>query len=201
MQYEQLKKQKEKGKKAGEKPEKKKESLKPSPEENTSGPAAEEKVGPAPVTEPTAQETSEKSAEEIVKNDDTILEPESPSRTKHGRQPSLSIQSKIRSDSFRRASGPIPLSPSPSNAKGQGLPALSPDGDAVTEIYRKQASRLEELERDNKRLTKEAEVSEARWRKSEEELEELRENNLQVVDLKARVQKADGKTEELNKLV
>ena len=192
-----MKKQKEKGKKASEKLESKKETFKPASEENGPDSTARKKEDDVPGT---TAEAPEKSIEDTVDSSDTIQEPASPSK-RHGRQPSLSIQSKMRSDSFRRASGPVPLSPSPSGAKGQNLPALSPDGDAVTEIYRKQALRLEELEKENKRLTKEAEASETRWRKSEEELEEIRESNLQVAELKNRVQKADAKVEELNRLV
>ena len=69
------------------------------------------------------------------------------------RQPSVSLQSKIRSTSFRDSG---PLSP----AATSGL-----------------LSRLEELERENRRLSKEAEEHENRWRRVEEELEEVREQN------------------------
>lgn len=44
-----------------------------------------------------------------------------------------------------------------------------------SDIYREQAQRIEELERENKRLAAEVEQGEARWKKGEEELEELRE--------------------------
>ena len=71
----------------------------------------------------------------------------------------------------------------------------------MTEIYRKQAARLEELEKENKRLAKEARDSEGRWRKTEEELEELREASGQVAELKSRAATADAKAEEVNKLV
>jgi predicted nucleic acid-binding Zn-ribbon protein len=82
--------------------------------------------------------------------------PSSTSRgTRHStRQPSVSIQSKIRSTSFRDG-GPL----SPALATPSGL------------------SRPEELERENKRLAREAEEHEKRWRRVEEELEELREQN------------------------
>ncbi|KIX04156.1 uncharacterized protein Z518_07710 [Rhinocladiella mackenziei CBS 650.93] len=69
------------------------------------------------------------------------------------RQPSVSLQSKIRSTSFRD-NGPL-------------SPAAVPGS----------LSRIEELERENKRLSKEAEDHEKRWRKVEEELEEVREQN------------------------
>lgn len=70
------------------------------------------------------------------------------------RQPSVSLQSKIRSTSFRDNG---PLSPA----------LVTPSG----------LSRPEELERENKRLAREAEEHEKRWRRVEEELEELREQN------------------------
>ncbi|KAH0566010.1 hypothetical protein GP486_000601 [Trichoglossum hirsutum] len=90
-------------------------------------------------------------------------------------QPSLSVQSKMRSSSFRRS--PISASDSPeAGVRSPTLPVLSPEGDTITNIYRKQASRLEELERENRKLTKEAKVweeKEAKWLQKEEELEEL----------------------------
>ncbi|EXJ82576.1 hypothetical protein A1O3_06389 [Capronia epimyces CBS 606.96] len=70
-----------------------------------------------------------------------------------GRQPSVSLQSKIRSTSFRDSG---PLNPAAASAS---------------------LSRSEELEKENKRLAKEAEDHEKRWRRVEEELEELREQN------------------------
>ncbi|KAJ9655303.1 hypothetical protein H2198_005832 [Neophaeococcomyces mojaviensis] len=81
-------------------------------------------------------------------------------RVHPGRQPSISLQSKIRSASFRQ--GATPTSP-------------SADSDDAPDVYRKQLARIEELERENKRLAKEASEHQARWQKNEEELEELRE--------------------------
>lgn len=109
----------------------------------------------------------------------------------------------MRSTSFRQTSIPQdPLSPLPNGSKSpNNLAPLSPDGDAVTEIYRKQAFRIDELERENKRLAKEATDAEARWRKTEEELEEFREANSQVAELKSRANLADAKSEEIKKLV
>ncbi|PHH71757.1 hypothetical protein CDD82_6342 [Ophiocordyceps australis] len=82
--------------------------------------------------------------------------------------PSLAQQSKLRSTSFRSGPGLPPISP--------GL--VSPDGssgDTAADIYRKHVARIEELERDNKRLSKEAADAERRWKKLEEELADLRE--------------------------
>lgn len=126
--------------------------------------------------------------------------PETPAQNPaHSRQPSLSIQSKMRSSSFRRQSlSQGPLSP---RAKSPDLPILTPDGDSVSSIYRKQAARLDELERENRRLAREAQENEKRWKQTEEELEELREASGDVARLKSRVEKADAQIEEFNKMV
>ena len=118
------------------------------------------------------------------------------------RQPSLSIQSKMRSSSFRRQSlSQGPLSPNANGSKSPDLPTLTPDGDSVNSIYRKQAARLDELEKENRRLAKEAQDNEKRWRKTEDQLEELREASGDVAELKARAEKAAAQTEEFNKMV
>ncbi len=120
----------------------------------------------------------------------------------HNRQPSLSIQSKMRSSSFRRQSlSQGPLSPTANGSKSPDLPTLTPDGDSVNSIYRKQAARLDELEKENRRLAKEAQENEKRWRKTEDQLEELREASGDVAQLKARAEKADAQIEEFNKVV
>jgi hypothetical protein len=109
--------------------------------------------------------------------------------TSHQRQASLSLQSKMRSSSFRASSGG-PLSPN--------YAPFSPDGDTAPDIYRKQALKIEELERDNKRLAKEASDGERRWKKAEEELEELREAE---DDTTSRKDISSGSSAELEKLV
>lgn len=108
-----------------------------------------------------AEKDAEKQVEEAPKDDSEEL---SPSAT-----PSLAQQSKLRSTSFRAGSIPSAgaLSPVP----------FSPDGDTAPEIYRKHVARIEELEKENKRLVKEASDSEKRWQKSEEELAVLREED------------------------
>jgi len=121
-------------------------------------------------------------------------------KSPHKRQPSLSLQSKMRSSSFRRSSvsqGPL----SPNGTKSPELPVLTPDGDSVNSIYRKQAARLDELEKENRRLAKESQEADKRWRHTEEELEELREASGEVAELKSRAQKAEAQMEEFNKLV
>jgi hypothetical protein len=80
---------------------------------------------------------------------------------------SLAEQSKARSTSFRKTSISGPLSP--------GL--FSPDGETAPDIYRKHVARIEELEKENKRLAKETADAEKRWQKAEEELADLRESD------------------------
>ena len=126
---------------------------------------------------------------------------EAPEATKpsHARQPSVTLESRLRSDSFRRnANQPNPLSPT---LKSPTLPPLSPGSDAVGDIYRKQALRIEELEKENKRLQTESAEAEARWKKTEEELEELREASGEVAELKSKADQVATKGEEVEKLV
>lgn len=52
---------------------------------------------------------------------------------------------------------------------------FSPDGDTAPDIYRKHVARIEELEKDNRRLQKESEDAQKRWKKAEDELADLRE--------------------------
>ncbi|KAL4964881.1 uncharacterized protein BDV14DRAFT_63712 [Aspergillus stella-maris] len=174
----------------------------------TETPATEEK---ADESTPAEAET-EKAAEEKKEDDETEPMPDLPvttppateeitgttklenPRAGHTRQPSLSIQSKMRSSSFRKSSvsqGSGPggvLSPSPgATMKSPSLPPLSADGEAVQEVYRKQSTRIEELERENKKLEKEVEDVSARFKKTEEALEELREASVDVGELKEKL--------------
>lgn len=52
---------------------------------------------------------------------------------------------------------------------------FSPEGDTAPDIYRKNVARIEELEKENRRLAKESSDSEKRWQKAEGELADLRE--------------------------
>lgn len=125
-----------------------------------------------------------------------------PSDKPHIRQPSLSLQSQLRSSTFRRTSvSQAPLSPPPNEIKSPALPILSPEGESINEIYRKQTLRLDELEKENKRLAKEARDLKLRWEKSEEELEDLRESNAELAELRMRAAKVDAQTEEIDRLV
>lgn len=119
------------------------------------------------------------------------------------RQPSISVQSKMRSSSFRNSSisfgssSPNPLA----SIKSPPLPPLTPDGDSVQEVYRKQASRIEELEKENKKLEKDLEEANGRWKKTEEQLEDLREASVDVAELKDKLSKAEERASEVDKLV
>ena len=198
-----MKKQKEKAKKAGGK----KSDDKPAPIEGTlSGPehpdVAEEEASTTANGELSQEAPTENPQDENLPTAQAEDKNETWVKPPHTRQPSLSLQSRMRSSSFRGSSlSQVPLSPTTNAAKSPSLPPLSPEGDAVTEIYRKQASRLDELEKENRRLAKEARDSESRWRKTEEELEELREANGEVAELKSRAERADAKNEEAEKLV
>lgn len=136
----------------------------------------------------------------LIGDDDSVT-----SKTRgnlHGRQPSLSLQSKIRSTSFRRTStnGPLsPPTPAPLSAN-LDLPPLTPEGDTMPDIYRKQALRVEELDRENRRLEREVKESELRWRKGEEELEKLREVSSEAQDLKLQARKAQNGEKEIERL-
>ncbi|CAK7274013.1 hypothetical protein SEPCBS57363_005944 [Sporothrix epigloea] len=107
-----------------------------------------------------AEATGEKEdAEAADENKDTSSPPASPKAA----APSRSEQSRLRSTSFRHG-GPAPSGP------------LSPsaDGETAADIYRKQTMRIDELERQNKRLAKDAADAEKRWQKSEDALADAR---------------------------
>ncbi|EER24635.1 hypothetical protein CPC735_060050 [Coccidioides posadasii C735 delta SOWgp] len=214
--------QKKKGKKSGKKekpaggPSKEPELAEPAPvpDEADAPPEAPEQE-PEPVTKddepekaqerstesfPDApNETPEANASEKAEGGQDDIVPSLESR--HRRQPSLSIQSKMRSSSFRNSSiSQTGLTPTGSGVKSPPLPPLSPDGNTAPELFRKQALRLEELERENKRLEQELETADARWKKSEEQLEDLREANTETVELKERLVTAEKKAEYVEKL-
>ena len=151
--------------------------------------------------EPATTPTDTKGEAKPDQSTDVAAEPPA-SNDAHNRQPSLSIQSKMRSSSFRRQSlSQGPLSPTANGSKSPDLPALTSEGDSINSIYRKQAARVDELERENRRLATEAQENEKRWRKMEDQLEELRETSGDVAQLKARAEKADAQIEEFNKVV
>jgi hypothetical protein len=164
---------------------------------------------PEPTVEPEENNEEEQQETPAEPMPDAPISPEpetSPDETKelpvrgaHKRQPSLSVQSKIRSSSFRNS---ISTAVSPgSSIKSPPLPPLAPDDEQIHEVFRKQASRLEELEKENKRLEKEFNNANGRREKAEEELEDLRESSVEVIELKDRLAKAEKQVAELESLV
>ena len=207
LQYEQLKKQKAKAQKTGGE---KKKDLSTGTKEEEASVVRESGDGGEDIAEKSKTSTDGAEDEQTATNDEQKIEngeanqseqgPEAPAKPPHNRQPSLSLQSKLRSSSFRRTSvsqGPL----SPNGTKSPDLPVLPPDGDSVNSIYRRQAARLDELEKENRRLAKDLQEAEKRWRHAEAELEELREASGEAAELKSRAQKAEVQMEEYQKLV
>ena len=221
----QLQKQKKKANKKPAGPDASKDSA--TPAEGT--PAPKEKQDEAAVTSEPAEKKPEDGGEE-KKGEEKTTEPEQPVKHEesptepmpevptalpsevdssrldapraHGRQPSLSIQSKMRSSSFRKTSvSQGSVSPSPSTIRSPSLPPLSADGDSVQEVYRKQSTQIGELEKDKKRLEKELEETTGRWRKTEEQLEDLQETTADMAELKDKLVKAEQKVAEIDALV
>lgn len=107
---------------------------------------------------PPNEEAADESADKTAAGDEAVEDPTSPGQT-------ASQQSKLRSASFRAGSiSGGPFSP-------------GTEGETAADIYRKQVARIEDLEKENKRLAKEAADSEKRWEKAEEELTELKESD------------------------
>ena len=206
VQFEQLKKQKEKSKKAGDA--KKKGDEFSEPNEEPAGKPQQSEAPPeqsVPDTSPVPEDEipgSENMGASQTNDQANIGFTATPAKPANSHQPSLSLQSKMRSSSFRRTSvSQGPPSPTTNGAKSPTLGVTSPDGDTITDIYRKQAARLEELEKENRRLAKEAGEAEGRWKRMEAELEEMREASPEVAELRSRAQKADAQDEENKKLV
>ncbi|KAI2630019.1 hypothetical protein GGS21DRAFT_525145 [Xylaria nigripes] len=91
------------------------------------------------------------------------------------------------------ASPSQPSKPIYSSRQGPLSPNTTPEGETAADIYRKQVARIEDLEKENKRLAKEASDAERRYKKAEEELADLQEAdgdgsaNSQVEKLKAEI--------------
>ncbi|KAK1009690.1 hypothetical protein LTR91_002831, partial [Friedmanniomyces endolithicus] len=101
------------------------------------------------------------------------------------RQPSVSMQSRQRSESFRQGA-PSTIA---TDLKLGGGP-LSP-GIEVQDLYKKQAARIEELERENGAYKVQQEEGAARLAKAEEELDGLRKGSSDVADLRSRAKEAE----------
>lgn len=169
---------KQKAKKAG--GGKKKDDSKPEaePSSSTATDKAEEKTEEPPASEPA--ETTAVASPDPAEDDEPSELPSS--KPAHGRKPSVAVESRQRSASFYRggASG-TPTSPT----------AVTPGGGVTGDIYREQAQKIEELEKENKRLAGEVEDGQTRWKKGEEELEELREGRADAALAVERGKEAD----------
>ncbi|KAF1849472.1 M protein repeat protein-like protein [Cucurbitaria berberidis CBS 394.84] len=189
---EQMKKQK--AKKAG--GAKKKESK--TEESKTEAPAeAEAEASTTPAkAETKPEEVATEPVEATSASPGPVEDDEEPSslpvpKPSHGRKLSVAVESRQRSESFYRSgAAATPISPNP----------LSPSGGVTSEVYREQAQRIEELEKDNKRLAGEVEDSENKRRKGEEELEELREGRGDVALAVAKGKEADQLKSEVESL-
>ncbi|KAK3299177.1 uncharacterized protein B0H64DRAFT_93640 [Chaetomium fimeti] len=164
---------KAKAKKAGGGSKKGGEAANPAPatEETPSSPATPTATDAPEKDDKEGQQEQEKPTEAFPSvPEDTTAEAVSTSTT-----PSLSQQSKARSTSFRQGSVSLssgaPLSP----GAGTGLGLFSPEGETAPDIYRKHVLRIEELEKENRTLAKDAKDAEKRWQKAEGELADLRE--------------------------
>ncbi|KAI7189296.1 hypothetical protein KC316_g6300 [Hortaea werneckii] len=172
--FEQLKKeQQKKGKKGGSK---KKEDKAAKDEAKAEVEAAEAAVGDEAGEDKEAPEDDKKPGEDKEEDaGETAAKDEESSE-----KPSESKQSKQRSESFRQGSSG-PLSP----------------GAEVQDLYKKQAARIEELEKESKSFKQQQEEGASRLAKAEEELEKLREDSSDVAELKTKSKEAETLKEEL----
>ncbi|ORY65462.1 uncharacterized protein BCR38DRAFT_341216 [Pseudomassariella vexata] len=124
------------------------------------GGTSKEKKEDAPAAEDKPEASASTPADEAV--------PAEQATSPTGTTATPSQQSKLRSASFRAGSISSPVS-SPMS------PNFNPEGETAADIYRKQVARIEDLEKENKRLAKEVKDSEKRWQKAEDELADLHE--------------------------
>ena len=123
-------------------------------------------------------DTAPVAEDEKTVGDDTAVE--DAARNDTSRKMSVSVQSKQRSESFRQGSGP-----------------MSP-GLEVQDLYRKQAARIEELEKESKSYKEQNEEDAVRLAKIEEELESMREGSSDLADVKTKAKEADQLRTELS---
>lgn len=129
----------------------------------TASPGVEDQAGSS---EPPSTDKPEEKGEDAAADNDKAVEDEKAEDGSPSSTPSLAQQSKMRSTSFRAGAAGT-TSPGP----------FSPEGDTAPDIYRKQVARIEELEKENKKLSKDFSDSEKRWKKAEDELAEFREGD------------------------
>ncbi|KAI7262285.1 hypothetical protein KC345_g9471 [Hortaea werneckii] len=130
--------------------------------------AGEDKEAPEDDKKP-GEDKEENAGETTAKDEDEVSE-----------KPSESKQSKQRSESFRQGSSG-PLSP----------------GAEVQDLYKKQAARIEELEKESKSYKEQQQEGASRLAKAEEELEKLREDSSDVAELKTKSKEAEALKDEL----
>jgi hypothetical protein len=151
------------------------------PKDDTKEEATKEEATGASATASAEPPTAVDDAPESADADEKAVEDEKPDDSSPTATPSLAQQSKLRSTSFRAGSAGPPPSPGP----------FSPEGDTAPDIYRKHVARIEELEKENRRLAKDSADAEKSWKKAEEELADLREAEGDAAG------KTDGDTEKL----
>lgn len=113
---------------------------------------------------------------EVEAEDGTAVEDEADTGKATESPASASQQSKQRSESFRKGTGPQA---------------------EVQELYRKQAAKIEDLEAENKMLKEQGERNVARLSTAEEELESLREGSSDMAALRTKAKEADRLSTEL----
>lgn len=153
----------------------------PAPEEAAEDATAQEADGvkaEEPVDETTSiGQTSEDSltnATAASTVDDTASTDTSAAKPSLDRQLTESQQSRLRSESFKSGG---------------------------EEVYKKQAARIEQLEKDNRRLEQETAEKSHQLHQAEQQVEELREAQSTVAELRTKVSKAEGENKEVEKLV
>ena len=167
-----MKKQKAKESKKGSS---KKKADKASDEPASTDPNTED---PAPAAE--TAETESAAVEDAAEQGEAVTMEDTPEST--AQEPSESQQSKERSKSFK------------SGESGASSTSASAE---VQELYRKQAARIEELEKENKEFKSSQEDVAARLAKTEEELEGLRESTSDVAELRSKAKEAEKMSTEL----
>ena len=136
----------------------------------------------APSTEDAAptEDTEPATADDAAEQGEAVTTDEKD--TAESQEPSESQQSKERSKSFKT---------------GESGASSSSASAEVQELYRKQAARIEELEKENKDYKSSQEDVAARLAKTDEELESLRESTSDVAELRSKAKEAENTSTEL----